>query len=273
MNYILYSLLVVFLAYSTESLASEEKIKIATNRDSSPGWSINSKENGFVMHVISAAFKESGVRIDIEWYSSWARAFSDSKTGKVDSSCCWFYVKKRTKDFYYSDPVVSETQVFFHLKSFKFNWSTINDLKGIKIGGNTGFHYGNEFQLAELENRINIERTKSYEQNFKKLYTGRIQIYPVAPITAYEQLRNIYHPKIVSKFTYHPKPVQQKFLHLVISKKVKEKRAKRLLHLFNIGLQNMKENGTYSKILQDAELGVYKKRERESKEPNDLLNN
>jgi len=248
----------LLLSFTIVSVAGET-ITIASNGNASPGWSEYSKHYGFIVHIATEAFSLMGVQVKMEWYSAWKRAFEQAKKNEADSTCCWFFVEERTKDFYYSDPVAEEAQVFFHLKSFKFDWNTVDDLKGIQIGGNTGFHYGDEFEEAEKTKKITVDRARSYGHNLKKLLAGRTQIYPAASITAYDHLRNLFPPETVDLFTYHPKPLLKKQLHLLISKKMDKKRAMHLLSLFNRGLKQLKENGTYAKILKDAEMGVYNK--------------
>ena len=132
-------------------------------------------------------------------------------------------------------------------------------MKGIQIGGNTGFHYGDEFEEAEITGKITVDRARNYGHNLKKLLAGRIQIYPAASITAYDHLRNLFPPKTVNLLTYHSKPLLKKQLHLLISKKMDKRRAMNLLSLFNQGLGHLRENGIYDKILNDAEMGIYNK--------------
>ena len=248
----------LLLSFSTITVA-EETITIASNGNASPGWSEYSKHYGYILHVATEAFALAEIQVQMKWYPSWKRAFEQAKNNEDDSTCCWFFVKERTKKFYYSDPVTEETQVFFHLKSFKFDWNTVDDLKGVQIGGNTGFHYGDDLDEAEKKGKITMDRARSYEQNLKKLLAGRIQIYPAAVITAYEHLGNNFPPETVDLITYHPKPLLQKQLHLLLPKKMEKNRAMRLLSLFNQGLQRLKETGTYDKIMKDAEMGIYKK--------------
>lgn len=248
----------LLLSFAIISVAGET-ITIASNSNASPGWSEYSKHYGFILHITTEAFSLMGIQAKMEWYSAWKRAFEQAKQNEVDSTCCWFFVEERTKEFYYSDPVAEEAQVFFHLKSFKFDWNTIDDLKGIQIGGNTGFHYGDEFEEAEKTGKITVDRARSYEHNLKKLLVGRTQIYPAASITVYDHLRNLFPPETVDLFTYHSKPLLKKQLYLLISKKMEKNRAMHLLALFNQGLQRLKENGTYDKIMKDAEMGVYNK--------------
>ncbi len=251
--------IVLFLLSCSFELSAAQTITIASNGNASPGWSRYSKHNGYILHIATQAFALAGVQVKIKWYSSWKRAFEQAKNNDDESTCCWFFVPERTKYFYYSDPVVEETQVFFHLKSYRFNWDTVDDLEGIHIGGNTGFHYGDALDNAEKSGRIMMDRARSYDQNLKKLLIGRIQIYPAATITAYDHLNNMYSQKTVNLFTYHQKPVFIKKLHLILSKKMEKKRATRLLTLFNQGLKKLELNGVYDRILKNAEMGLYKK--------------
>ena len=265
MKFICFATITFFLLSYSLAVAADQTITIASYSNASPGWSQYSKHNGYILHIATEAFALAGIQVEIRWYSSWKRAFEQAKNNENDSTCCWFFVHERTKDFYYSDPVLEETQVFFHLKSYKFDWNTIDDLKGIQIGGNTGFHYGDVMDNAEKSGSIVMDRARSYQQNLKKLLAGRIQIYPAAVITAHDHLNNMYSQEIVNLFTYHQKPLLTKKLHLILPKKMKEKRAKRLISLFNKGLKRLKSNGTHDRILKDAEMGVYKKMETEWK--------
>ncbi len=265
MNFLCNTLTILLLFNFTAKACANEIITIASNGDASPGWSEYSKHNGYILHIATEAFALAGIKVKVKWYSSWKRAYEQAKNNDDNSTCCWFFVKERKNEFYYSNPVTEEAQVFFHLKNYRFDWQTVDDLKGIHIGGNTGFHYGNTMDEAEKTKKIMMDRARSYEQNLKKLLAGRIQIYPAATITAFEHLSYIFPPKIVAQFTYHPKPLLKKNLHLLLSKKIEPRKAERLLTLFNNGLQQLRRNGTYDKILQNAEKGFYKKMDKKWK--------
>ncbi len=252
--------LVLFLNCSPV-VNAEDTITIASNRNASPGWSEYSLQYGYILHIVREVFVLAGIQVEMKWYP-WKRAFETAKNYYVDSTCCWFLVKERTQDFYYSDPVVVETQVFFHLKSFDFDWKSIDDLKGIPIGGDIGFHYDDALDEAEKNGKIMMDRVPRYEQNLRKLLAGHIKLYPLASITAYDHLRTLFPPETVDLVTYHPKPILQKTLHLLIPKKMNEERAMRLLSLFNQGLQQLKDSGKYDEILKDAEAGVYRKMDK-----------
>jgi len=255
MKIIKYLLAMIFLLNFT-SISFAEKPVIIASGESGSGWSEYSKHYGYMIHMTTEVFKLAGIQTEIKFYP-WKRAYDQALRNKVDCSCCWFFVDERAKDFYYSEPVFEETMVFFHLKSFKFDWNTIDDLRNVKLGGNSGFNYGDDFQQAEKKGKIQIDRVPNNILNLKKLLKGRIQIFPIAVITGYETLRQIFPLETVELFTYHPKPVLQKTLHLLVPKKMEEKNAKHLLTKFNQGLKLLRETGQHNKIVKDAEMGFY----------------
>ncbi len=248
-------LLVIFFFALTQISYAEESVTISAGV-SGVGWNKFAKHYGYMLHLTTETFALVGIKTNIKFYP-WKRTFTTAKDAKVDASCCWFYVEDRTNDFYYSDPVFEETMVFFHLKSFKFDWKNMKDLAGIKSGGNRGFHYGDEFQAAEKAGIIKVDRVTNNDQNLKKILAGRIQVHPIAVIAAYGHLRKLFSPKTIELFTYHPKPVLRKHLYLIIPKKLGEKKAKKLLSSFNKGLKLLKKSGKYDKIKKDAESGYY----------------
>jgi len=255
MKFMKCALAMLFILSFSNIAVAEETIVIAAG-ESGAGWSPYSKHYGYMLHMATEAFKLAGFQSEVKFYP-WKRAYEQTKRNLNDCTCCWFFVDKRTKDFYYSDPVFEETMVFFHLKNLKFDWNTVDDLGGVKIGCNRGFHYGDDFQNAEQTGKIQVERATDNVLNFKKLLKGRIQIHPEAVITGYETLRKIFPPETVDLFTYHPKPVLQKKLHLLVPKKMEKNKAARLLSLFNQGMKRLRETGKHDQIVKNAEKGFY----------------
>ena len=250
-------LVIILFSLMSSPVYAEEIITLASNGEAAPGWSEYSLEHGYVVHIVREAFQAAGIKVQMEWYP-WKRAFKLAKKYEVESTCCWYPLEERKKDFYYSDPVIDETQVFFHLKSFAFDWNSVEDLYGIPIGADIGLDY-DALEAANKDGKILLERVPSYEQNLKKLIAGRIKLYPAALITAYDNLRDLFPPETVDLLTYHSKPLLQKQLHLLIPKKMDKKRAMRLLSLFNQGLQQLKTSGSYGEIMQAAAAGAYRK--------------
>ncbi len=234
-----------------------EVIRI-TNGEWQPYLSEYSYENGLASHIVREAFKAEG--IDVEWgFFPWKRSYELAKVGEDwDASAVWWPTDEAKEDFLISVPVVETSNVFFHLKSFDFKWDKMEDIIGLKVGMTVGYHYGDDFMKLLSEKKLTVENAGADEANFKKLLAKRIKIFPNDPIVGYAQLRDMYPPEILLKFTHNPKKFQISTLNLIISKKI-EKR-KYFLKKFNSGYKKLEESGKIKEMYSNLEKGVYDKK-------------
>lgn len=248
--------IIIILFFSTRSLYAETTIRI-TNGEWEPFMSEYCPYYGINSHVVSEAFKLEGIKIIWEFFP-WKRAYQMAKEGKFwDASATWWPADETREAFYISEPVSNTSFVFFHLKNFKFNWNSYNDLKELKIGGTLEYDYGNDFINGVKENGLYVEYVPTDEQNLAKILKGRINIFPNDPIVGYSQIRNTFPPDKAKLFTHHPKIIDQTTLHLIISKNCKK--ANFFLNKFNSGLEKLKDSGRFDQMFKDLEAGKYDK--------------
>jgi polar amino acid transport system substrate-binding protein len=198
--------------------------------------------------------------IDVEWrFLPWERAYENAKNSNDwDASCCWRPSEETKLAFLMSDTITETSFVFYHLKSYKFHWSSLKRLEGIKIGGTSKYHYGEAFMDAIEAKKLSIEYTTKDEFNYRKLLAGRIQILPNDPYVGNAQIRNNLSPEQASLLTYSPKKFSESTLHLIMSKSNKRnKRNKHFIDKFNTGLKRLKASGRYQQMLKDLEVGKY----------------
>jgi len=253
MRFILGTLLSIIICITD---LSAETIRI-TNGEWEPHLSKYSYQYGFDSHVVTEAFKLEGVTV--EWgFFPWQRAYQHAKSGKHwDASCCWWPDEETKKEFLVSDAITKTSFVFFHLKSYNFHWNSLEDLKGLKIGGTSKYNYGEKFMDAIAAKTLDIEYTSKDEFNYKKLLAGRIQIFPNDPSVGSAQIRNYLSPEEAELLTYSPKEFGISTLHLIIS--IDNKRNKYFLDKFNAGMKKLKISGRYQRMLQDLKVGKYDK--------------
>lgn len=247
-------LIILTLLFFSTLLLSETTIRI-TNGEWEPYLSKYSYKYGLASHIVSEAFKLE--EITVKWgFYPWKRSYENAKYGQNwDASAVWWPTEEAKKDFFISVPVVKTSHVFFHLKSYKFDWKTIEDLKGIQIGFTLGYDYGRNFMRAIKENKINVQTVVTDEQNFKKIFLNRIDIFPNDQIVGYSQLKNIFSEDEVKLFTHHPKEFGLNTLNLIISKK--SKNGKMFLEKFNLGMKKLKESGKLDQMFKDYQSGLY----------------
>ncbi len=254
MKKVFFCLLVLML--SANMLSAETTIRI-TNGEWEPYMSEYSPHYGLASHVVSEAFKLEGVKVIWEFFP-WKHSLIMARAGKDwDASCCWWPSQEIGQDFLISEPVCKSSVVFFHLKSYQFDWASIDDLKGLIIGGTFEYEYSDEFMAADRQKRINVDWVAVDEINYRKMLAGRISIFPNDPIVGYSQIRNTFSPEEAALFTHHPRELQSTTLSLIISRQSEDGR--QLMAKFNSGLKKLKASGRYERMLEDVMAGKYDK--------------
>ncbi|WP_163832669.1 substrate-binding periplasmic protein [Spartinivicinus ruber] len=253
----LYLIALVLITSATYSkLWACKTLRLATG-EWPPYVSQDLKHYGFISLVVAEAFKlASNDLITVEFqFFPWQRGLMLAKQGKFHGASFWGKSAEREQSFYYSNSLFTAPYVFWHLKSFKFNWQQVDDLKPYKIGGLIGANYGDAFQQAESAGQLIVERTPTEPPNFMKLLQGRIQLYPLDREVGYSILSKLYQPEQARKIVYHPTPLINPSYYLLINKKTKK--AKKIITAFNIGLAQLKQSGRYEELFKLSRQGYF----------------
>jgi len=236
------------------SASAEEIITIAT-LEYAPWTGKNLKSNGFVNHVITEAFRRGGYTVKFT-YLPWKRGVSETKNGEYSALSYVYFSKEREKEFYLSDPVNTEKIVFFHLKSNPIkDWKTLDDLQNYKFGATREYTYSDEFYQAVESKRLKVDVADNDIQNFKKLFIGRIDIFPSGLVNGYRLLQKEFEPGKSELLTYHLKPLSNTRGHLAFTRNRQD--SGNLLQVFNHGLVKLKEEGLYDQFRDDLLEGKY----------------
>lgn len=250
----LLSVILILITVITNGYA-EERIRLASG-EWYPYQSENLKYGGVVSRIVEEAYSSEGVTAEYGYFP-WKRSYSYAENGEWDGTFLWFDTPERRDRFYISDPVIDIQYVFFHLKSYTFDWKTIEDLKSVNIGSTLGYDLGEAFQKAEQSGTIKVDRVPEDEQNFKRLLASRIQIFPCDLEVGYAIIQKIFPHDQAKLFTHHPIPLKAAPHHLLLSKKIE--RNKHLIELFNKGLKQLKASGKYEQYITESRRGEYKK--------------
>jgi len=234
-----------------------ETIRISSG-EWEPFLSHYSYQYGLDAHIVTEAFKLEGVTV--EWaFFPWQRSYQNAKdVENWDASCCWWPDKEIYNEFLVSDVITKTSFVFFHLKNYKFRWSSLQELQELKIGGTVTYDYGKEFMDAVNRKTLDVEIATKDEFNYKKLLVGQIQIFPNDPHVGNAQIINSLSSDEAALLTHNPKKFGINTLHLIINKN--NQRSKYLLEKFNVGMKKLKAGTLYQQMLVDLEAGKYSKR-------------
>lgn len=230
-----------------------------TNGEWPPYLSQHLNDNGFASAVVSESFKAVGVDVNYGFYP-WKRAYHYAKEGKGqdetvwNGSVVWFYSSERADHFYYSEPVIVDDGVLYYLKSRPVKWKTVEDLRGLVLGGTAHTLY-EKFEKAEKAYILRIDRAGNYEALFDRLLAGRIDAIPHVKTVADYFLHTRYSSQVRDKITYSPTVFDKRIYHLILNKKVPDN--ERYLTLFNEGLKRIKSNGVYQRLHELLDNGYF----------------
>ena len=219
-----------------------------------PYTSINQKHNGVIAHIITDIFKEMGLKVQFQ-NMPWARAYEEAASGRFDGTGVWMHKSEREKDFIYSDPILNERFVFFHLKSDALEWSSLSDLKGSVMGGVRQSSYGPEMDAAINSGILTMSRVTHFRQNFFRLLEGRIRLFPMELNVGYSTLKQYVPKDKQNLITHHPKPFLENFSYVLFPRKNQE--SKKLVAAFNKRLKEFRRTGRYDRYFVDLEAGKY----------------
>ncbi len=249
-QFVLVLLIVVLNSYG---VMAGETVRLAVD-EWPPYTSQSMKYNGLVCHITDRTFDLEGIKVEWSWLPP-KRVLKVVKTGEFDGTSFWFYNKDREKFAIFSEPMLNSEFVLFHLKSKPMDWKSVDDLKGMHIGGQLVVDYGKDFMAAEKSGAITIERVKDAKLNLRKLLKGRVDIIAGNIVSIYYLMQNELSPDQAKLITHHSRPVKSDPGFLMLSKKAP--RSKQLMESFNKGLKKMKESGILEQYLEDFRQGKY----------------
>lgn len=232
---------------------ADEKNLVVTVGEWPPYISQDLPNNGVVSEIIAEVFSNMEVKATIR-FLPWGRAYEDTALGKYGATGVWMHKQEREVDFLYSDPVLTEEFVFFHRKSFMFDWENIENLKGLNIGGGIKYSYGVEFDSALAAGQLKLERINDIHLNFKKLLSARIMLYPQEKNVGYSDLKKYHTYEEQQQITHHPKPLLNNLSYVLFPRSLPE--SAKLVTEFNEQLKLLRESGVYDQYMKSLNAGA-----------------
>ncbi len=205
------------------------------------------EENGKIAeNIITEAFKLENIDAVFEYYP-WKRSFEYAKDGRYAGTFPWLKTEEREVDFlYHNEAVIFDKTVFFYLKGMDFDWFDYGDLSNYKIGVTIGYAIT---EILEKEG-LRIESSTSDDSNYRKLFAGRLDLYPNNIYVGYYQIKMLFSDLEVSQFTHHPKPVmREEPMYMLFSRNHPD--SAELARKLDSGLRKLKASGRYDDILSE----------------------
>jgi polar amino acid transport system substrate-binding protein len=206
--------------------------------------------HGVASRIVADAFALEGVEVQWE-FLPWARSMQLAELGQRAGTAVWRRNAERERQFFISDPILKTQTHLFHRKAFDFDWQTVDDLRGVRLGATRGYFYGKAFNRAEKAGELNIRRINSDEVALRQLLAGRIDAFPIAKTVALDLLAQHFTAAERTQLSFHPRALSRHNQHLLLSRQVAGNAA--LIERFNRGLARLRDGGQVAQYLLEAQ--------------------
>lgn len=239
-KYLSKGILILILYLISNVVFAEETVNFAIG-EWAPYTSERDKNGKFAELIVKEAFEAEGINVIYKYYP-WKRSYGYARDGTVDGTFPWNKTPDRLKEFNINnEPICVDNGVYFHLKSLKFDWKTMEDLKKYKLGTILGFKQEKIYEKAGLK----FISAYSEEKNFKLMLLGKVEVFETSQYVGYYTLNTMFNKKDAELFTHHPKVVEKNEYYILFTK---NERGKELAQKFDKGLKKLKETGRYKEI-------------------------
>lgn len=252
MTRILISIILAVLLLSTSAFAGQKIV--LTSGEWPPYISQEFKHGGLGTKIVTEALGLAGIEVEYV-YMPWKRGLESVKEGQYIGAMGWSRTEEREQYLLYSEPIFAPETVFFHRKDTKFDWTTLDDIGTMTVGGTLGYSYNDFLRPIIRKKGGKLDIAPTDQMSMLKLVDGRIDIFPCARAVGYYLLRAKLLPGLADTITSHPKPLMQKSVHLVISKNAEN--AQEIIDRFNEGLLQMRRDGRFAQYEMESLRGDY----------------
>lgn len=239
-------LLALALLLSASTMAEEKLVTFAIGEWAPYTSSSPHAYEKVAQQVVIESFESQGYQVKLDYFP-WSRSLKLASEGAYDGTFPWIENAERSTLFLYSDPIFTQTVVFFHHQEAEFNWQQFDDLHQYAIGGTQ------DYQAVFFLNQygINQEISIDEETNFNKLVKRRIDAYPTGKIRGQYLINQTLTPDEAQLITFNDKPLFEDKMHILFTKQNRA-RSEMLMKAFAKGLEELIASGRYDEIMIDS---------------------
>ncbi len=232
----LVSACLLFLVFLTsEAISQNQKISFVTDTH---------KKNGYLVAITTEAFKRVGYEIEVV-YMPWNRALDKVVKGHEEALLAAYYTKERAETMLYSESIGQTEVVLFKRQKSIIKYSDLSDLGPYSIGMIRGAAISKEFDAADNLGKVALP---SPDVMIRMLLADRIDLLVEQRKVIHAYLKDQF-PNDVNSLTALNPPLKVSKYFCTFSKK--HSRHEKLVRAFNEGLQQIKMDGTFEKLIDE----------------------
>ena len=143
----------------------------------------------------------------------WKRSLLQMELGDKDGVALIIKTPAREKNLVFSLPYIqADAKVFYNKKRFPngFSWSSLNDLKGYRVGLIAGHYFGEEVERARKDGTLTIDESTNVDLAFRLLEYRRVDFTIISVPVALASVRQAgwlddlgIADKVVTTYQFH----------------------------------------------------------------------
>ncbi len=229
------------------SVNAEQVVKL-TSLEWPPYTSEGLPDQGASVAVARQAFAAMGYKLEVEFFP-WKRAvaLAQNDPGFV-GYFPEYYAAETEKTFTFSDPMGDSPLGFAERADKQHSWSTLDDLKPLRIGTVYGYVNTEDFDAMVASGALKADAANSDDKNLQKLNAGRIDL-AVIDQNVMNHLLKFQFPDMKDSIVFNAKPLEVKKLYICFRKSESGDAAAKV---FNEGLKKI----DVQKIMSDYFAGL-----------------
>ena len=233
------------LILSVSAASSEKKIIVLGAFEWPPYFSQKLPAGGFITQITRSAFARVGYQLEVK-FLPFARLIQQVKQGEVQGALGIFHSPDRAEFMVYTQLVYNTEVAFFAHREQRIDVTELENLSGYEIGVLRG-------GLTEkmLENiGLKLSPVNTVDTNLRKLLRKRVDLVASSKLN-FQYLLKQYYPKQRTEIITLQPSIKTYGVYNTISKKFAYQQ---IIADFNRGLQLLKEDGSYQRILQQHQV-------------------
>lgn len=209
-----------------------------------PYYGKDMPRGGFFTELVRTAFERAGHTVEVQ-FMPWPRAMREVQQGDRDVLLGAYWSEERAQTYLASDSIYTDrTGLVAHESLGMEQFDSLRGLTDYTIAVGRGFAVSEEFDKADY---LDKEFEETQVLNLRKLFADRVDM--VAG--SFVSIRYFANKEDmdVSSLEFLEPALQEQSLHIMISRAVPDR--EELLADFHEGLEDIREDGTYARILEE----------------------
>lgn len=239
------ALLGVFLLGLAPAATASEPLTFVTT-EFPPYMSETIQEGGVLIALTRAALRQSEYALDVK-FMPWARALIEVRSGRSHGLIGAWHSHERESYLAFPEPLLDNEIGFFARRGKVPKFTTLIELRGMKIGTVRGYADPPEFLAARLE----TEEERDDLTNLRKLSAGRIDLILIDRLVA-EYLIDARIPNSRSALQWVSPAVVKTPIYTTFAKTVPG--YERRVQMLNAGLEQIRKSGEFAAILMQYKI-------------------